>query len=73
MFYVDVQKVKGRMVEKGYTNSSFAEKIGVSRNTLATYLSNPSRIPYDVLERIADALFDNVVEARDILFAQKLA
>lgn len=73
MFYVDVQKVKGRMAEKGYTSSSFAEEIGVSRNTLATYLANPSRIPYGVLKRIAEALFDNVVEARDILFAQKLA
>ena len=73
MFYVDVQKVKGKMAEKGYTNPSFAEKIGISRNTLATYLAHPNRIPYDALERIAEALFDDVVEARAILFAQKLA
>lgn len=73
MFYVDVPKIKGKMAEKGFTNSAFAEELGISRNTLATYFSDPSRIPYEVLERIAETLFENVAEARSILFAQKLA
>lgn len=73
MFYVDIPKVKGKMGERGYTNTALAKTLGISRNTLSSYFSDPSKIPYETLEKLADALFDDAREARSILFAQKLA
>lgn len=73
MFYMDVPKIKGKMGEKGYNTTTLAKALGISRNTLSSYLAEPDKFPYDILEKLAVILFDNVEEARKIIFAQKLA
>lgn len=73
MFYLDVQKLKGKMAEKGYTITSLSEKLGISRNTLTNYMKNPGKFPYETLEAISILLFDSPEEVTSILFAQKLA
>lgn len=73
MFFVDVPKIRGRMAEKGYTNTALAKDLGISRNTLSAYFANPEKIPYETLEKMSGVLFDSVEEARTILFAQKLS
>lgn len=73
MFYLDIQKLKGKMAEKGYTITSLSEKLGISRNTLANYMRNPGKFPYETLEAISILLFDSPEEVTSILFAQKLA
>lgn len=72
MYHVDVAKVRGKMAEKGFTITSFAERIGVNRNTMAAYLRDPSGIPYDVLDMMADSLCDTLDEAVPIFFAPDL-
>ena len=42
--------------ERGYTQSQFAEKIGVSRSTYANYERGNRTPDYEVLERIGDTL-----------------
>ena len=73
MFYLDVQKLKGKMAEKGYNITSLSQKLGISRNTLANYMRNPGKFPYETLEEISLLLFDTPEEVSAILFAQKLA
>ncbi len=40
MMYVNINKLKGKIVENGLTISSMAEKIGMDRATLYRKLSN---------------------------------
>lgn len=72
MYKVNVAKVKGKIAEKGYTITSLAERLNIDRNTLAKYLVNPGKIPYDVLSAMAALLCDTEDEARLIFFAQEL-
>ncbi len=72
MYFVNVPKIRGKMGEKGYTITSLAVKIGVSRNTLAGYLENPNSIPYCKLAKMAELLCDNSIESAHIFFAPNL-
>ena len=72
MAHIDVCKVKGKMAERGYTNSSLAKKLGINRNTLASYLDNPEKTPYNVVSRMAELLCDSAEEAISIFFAHDL-
>lgn len=69
---VDVPKVRGKMAEKGFTNSRFAEELGINRNTLASYLVEPGKIPLEIIFKMADMLCDSREEATGIFFAHKL-
>lgn len=73
MYEINIPKVRGKMAEKGYTNTKLSEAVGVSRNTLASYFSNPNNMPYEVVVRLAEILCDDDDEAAGIFFAQKLA
>ncbi len=72
MAYIDVPKVKGKMAERGYTISSLAEKLGINRNTLSSYLDSPEKTPYNVVSRMAEVLCDSSEEASAIFFAYDL-
>lgn len=72
MYSVDVPRVKGKMAEHGYNITTFANKVGVSRNTMSSYLSNPKTIPYDKLSLMAATLCDGSDEAASIFFASDL-
>lgn len=70
--YVDIQRVRGKMAERGYTITSMSDRIGVNRNTLAAYLEKPGKMPYKVISSMADALCDTADEAAAIFFAPYL-
>lgn len=72
MVYVDIPKVKGKMAEKGYTITALAKKVGVNRNTMATYLEKPGKLPYGVVSELATILCDTPDEAARIFFARDL-
>lgn len=72
MVKIDVPRVKGKMAERGFTISSLAEKLGINRNTLSSYLETPEKIPYVIVSAMADALCDTPEEASSIFFAQDL-
>lgn len=69
MFCVDVPKVRGRMAERGFTIASLSCELNISRNTLSSYLSNPEKIPYDVLNCMAEKLCSGTNDAVSIFFA----
>ena len=66
---VDTQKLIGKIYERGYNKTSFAEVLDISRVTLRSYVKNPGSIPYSVIERMSAALSLSADEARDIFFA----
>lgn len=68
MYTININKVKGKMAEKGFNNTSLAKKISVSRGTLIRYFRNPDKIPYFILSRLANCLCDNDNEAAEIFF-----
>lgn len=72
MVYIDVPKVRGKMAERGYTITSLAGKLGISRNTLASYLESPGKTPYGVVSDMASTLCDTSEEAATIFFATDL-
>ena len=72
MARIDVQKVKGKMAERGYTKSSLSKKLGINRNTLVSYLNTPEKTPYNVVSAMADVLCDSPEEACAIFFARDL-
>lgn len=54
------------MAERGFTITSLAERLGINRNTLSSYLESPEKIPYTVVSNMADALCDTAEEASPI-------
>lgn len=70
LYKIDVNKLQGKRVEKGYNLTSFADAIGVSRVTLHKYLDEPDKIPYSALTKMACILCDNELELQTIFFAQ---
>lgn len=72
MYTVNISKVKGKMAEKNYTITGLAEKLNLDRNTLSKYLTNPGKMPYNVVAIMADLLCDTRYEAEQIFFAEKL-
>ena len=72
MAYIDVRRVRGKMAEKEYTISQLAEKLGINRNTLSTYLETPEKMPYHIVSSMAEILCDSSEEANSIFFATSL-
>ena len=72
MVHVDVPKVKGKMAERGYSITSLAKELGISRNTLSNYLEDPQKIPYFIISSMANLLCDTSEEASSIFFAADL-
>ena len=72
MVHVDVNRVRGKMAEKGFNNTSISDVLGISRNTFALYLKEPKKIPYDILAKLAIILCDTPEEAARIFFAPNL-
>lgn len=68
MFYVDIQKLLGRIKERGYTLQTFAAALNISRDTLRHYLRDSAKIPYKVLQKMASLLCDSVSDAETIFF-----
>lgn len=69
MFHVDVNKLLGKITERRFTISSLSDEIGISRNTLSSYLKNPDKFPYDIIVKISGALNLDAEESVAIFFA----
>lgn len=69
MRYINIPKVRGKMVERGYTVCALSKKLDICRNTLYTYLGNPEKMPYEIVARMAELLCDTQEEAAAIFFA----
>ena len=72
MVHVDIPKVKGKMAERGYSVTSLAKELGISRNTLSNYLEEPQKIPYCIISTMANLLCETSEEAISIFFAPDL-
>lgn len=73
MFSVNIDKINGRMGEKGLNKKTLAKKLGVSSTTITKYLKEPDKIPYLKLKLLAEVLDFTIGEARAYFFAEKLA
>lgn len=69
---INIPKLRGKMAEKGLTMTSTAESLGISRNTLSAYFEDPGRMPYRIIEGLADLLCEDSKEAGEIFFTPNL-
>lgn len=72
MVHVDIPKLRGKMAERGYTITSLSTELGISRNTLSSYLDTPEKIPYSIISAMAVALCETTEEASSIFFVPTL-
>lgn len=72
MYVVNVEKLRGKMAEKGFNNTSFSKALGIGRDTLRAYLKDYTKIPYDILSKMAEILECDESEATLIFFTLKL-
>ncbi len=71
---VNVNKLKGKIVENGFSIEEFADKIGIDRSTLYRKLSRKcENLTIKEAELMRSELNLSSVEAADIFFAQHVA
>lgn len=71
---VNINKLKGKIVEKGFTVGKLAKKIGIDRSTLYRKMSNNGEsLTIRDANLICDALDLTPQEATDIFFTQVVA
>ena len=69
--YVDVQKLKGRIVEKGTTQEAVADSIGIDRSTFYRKIKNQgASFSIGEIHKIAAVIPLTKEEAIDIFLAQ---
>ena len=56
MYVVNVKKLKGKIVEKGFNNTTFSKALGIGRDTLRAYLNDYTKIPYEIISKMVDVL-----------------
>ena len=66
---MDVNKLKGKIVEKGMNVETVAERIGVDRSSLYRKLNNFEKITIGEANRLKDVLALSDEEANVIFFA----
>lgn len=68
MYSVNVPKLEGRIKEKGFNYSSFALALGITRETLRSYLNDYTKMPYRIINLMAVVLDCTKEEAVAIFF-----
>lgn len=66
---MNVNKLKGKIVEKGMNVEKLAEIIGIDRSSLYRKLNNSEKITIGEAAQMKDALGLSTDEATDIFFA----
>lgn len=66
---MDVNKLKGKIVEKGMNVETVAERIGVDRSSLYRKLNNFEKITIGEANRLKDVLGLSDDDANSIFFA----
>ena len=67
---MNVNKLRGKIVEKGLNVEALAEKIGVDRSSLYRKLNQSEKITIGEAQQMKTALEMTNDEARDIFFGQ---
>ena len=62
----DTNKLKAKIVEKGYTITSLAKSLKTSKPTLSQKINNKIRFSQDNIREISKKLELNAIEIRDI-------
>ena len=70
MFNINVSKLDGKIVEKGYNRTSFSKAIGISRNTLDNYRRCPGKMPYFIMCKMISLLCNSTDDIIEIFFTQ---
>jgi len=68
----DYSKLRGRIVEKYGSQESFADAVGIARNTLNLKLNNKGRFTQTQISEYAKILGINPVEIYAYFFARKV-
>ena len=61
------------MAENGYTITSLAQKMHISRATMSKYLSFPGKMPVEKFMEMANILFNETGELTDIFLPKNLS
>lgn len=69
----NVAKLKGKIMEKGYSQITFAKKVGLARSTLSRKLKTGEGFTIAEANKIAKALELNGQEAISIFFTNSVA
>ena len=72
MTHVNTSKLLGKMTERGYNKTSLSRELNIDRNTFASYINSPEKMPYGIISALADMLCDDVSEAVTIFFEDDL-
>lgn len=67
----NVDKLLGKIRERGYTQETLAEVAGVSRATLARRIKEPENLTIKEIEKISNALCLSGKEAVEIFLCRK--
>ena len=70
MYHIDINKLNGKIVEKGTTKEAVADEIGINRSTFYRRLKSGRLLVGDV-HKMCDILALSTSEAIDIFLAQK--
>ena len=68
----DYSKLLGRIKEKGFTQETFAEAIGIGISTLSLKLSNKAYFKQNEIDKACDVLGIDKAEIGAYFFAQKV-
>lgn len=68
MLKADTKELSYFISKRGFSKRSLSKAIGIDRNTLALYLSEPERMTIQMVNQIAAALDLNTEEFRHIFF-----
>lgn len=68
---VDVNRLRGELVAKGYTQAEIAEKLGITSKTFAIRLKQ-KRFYTDEIDKMIEELDLNYDDAARIFFTQKV-
>lgn len=66
---MNLNKVRGRIVELGMTKKQFCSEIGIEPRTFDNYKKHPERIKYGTLVKMIDVLCRNQDDVIDIFFS----
>ena len=71
---VDIQRLKGKIIEKGFTVLTLSDQIGIDRTTLYRRFSDHGKsFTIGEIEQIVSVLHLTEQEAREIFFVQEVA
>lgn len=66
---MDMNKIRGRIVERSMTQKSFCERIGINYHTFYNYRDSPEGMRYGTLKKMIDLLCDSDEDIINLFFS----